>query len=164
MKKILLTLLTIVVAFNAFSQSLPPIDGLKLVTKEDFRSADSLALKVANYILSTPSAKNNVPRLKATQFLLNWMEGTPDFTFSLDEKAIKYFEKDMDLMGVYTASLTAYSIQNKQVTDTKIVTLNAVKIFITYIDNNGNNVTWTSKLKKLSEANQKGELESLLKL
>jgi hypothetical protein len=92
------------------------------------------------------------------------MGGTPDYSFDLDKNVIKYFEKDLDLMGVYMASLTSSAIQNKTVKDPKVLTMLAVKKLIAYASNSGNNVAMTGKLTKLLEADQKGELEAFLKL
>jgi hypothetical protein len=164
MKNFFLTILTSCLFFTAFSQSLPAIDDVKLIAKEDFKAADTLALKTANYILSTPSDPNNISRLKGSKFLLDWMQGTPDFTFSLDNNVLKYFDNDIDLMGVYMASLTSAALENRTIKDSKVITLNGVKKFIAYIDNGSSKVSMTGQLKKLSQSNQKGELESLLKL
>jgi cellobiose-specific phosphotransferase system component IIC len=162
MKTAFFTLLIAVLSFNAFSQTLPPIANVQMTTKEDYRAKDSLALQVANYVLSTPSNENSVDRLSAASFLLKWMDGTPDYSFELSQNVLQYFQKDIDLMSVYMACMTAYALQN-HAKDAKTITLNAVKLFVTYIDKSSNNVKMTSKLKKLSEANQKGELESFLK-
>jgi len=163
MKTAFLTLLIVSLGFSAFSQTFPPIDNVTMTTKEDYRAKDSLALQVANYVLSTPSNEKSVDRLSATSFLLKWMDGTPDYSFELGQNVLQYFQKDIDLMSVYMACMTAYALQS-HAKDSKAITLNAVKLFVAYIDKGSNNVKMTGKLKKLSEANQKGELESFLKL
>lgn len=162
MKKILLTLLTSAIGFSAFSQSLPQIDSIKLVTTADFRVAEPVVLQAANYLLSTPSDQHNPARLKAGQFIFKWMEGTQDFTFTMEQNVLQYIEADLDLMTVYFACLTSYSLQNKSVTDAKTITLNSVRRLITYIDDSSNRVNMTDGLKKLSKANKKGQLESFL--
>jgi hypothetical protein len=127
-----------------------------LATAADYRAAEPIALQVCNYILSTPTDDKSLPRLNGTKFLLDWMGGTPDYSFDLDKDVIKYFEKDIDLMGVYTASLTASAIQNKSVKDPKTLTSLAVKRFIAYISDNNNKVDLNSKLKKMIAMNQSG--------
>ena len=158
MKKALFTLITILGAFTAFAQSMPNVDSVKLATDADYRAAEPVALQVSTYILSTPSDDKSVPRLHGTKFLLDWMGGTPDYTFDLDKNVIKYFAKDIDLMGVYTASLASAVIENKTVKNSKAITSLAVKKFIAYISNDSNRVDLNSKLKKMIEANQNGEL------
>ncbi len=162
MKKTLFILLAIVTGFNAFSQSPPQIDSVKLVTKEDFRAAEPVVLQAGSYLLSTPSDQNNPVRLKVGQFIFKWMDGTPDFTFTMEQNVLKYIEADLDLMTVYFACLTTYSLQNKSVTDAKTVTLKAVEKLVAYIDNSSNHVNMNEGLKKLSKANKKGDLENFL--
>ena len=157
MKRFFLTLLVLLFSFAAFSQSMPAIDSIKLSSPTDYRAAEPVAVRVCNYILSTPSDQKSLPRLNGTKFLLDWMGGTPDYTLDLDKKVIKYFEKDLDLMGVYSAALTSAAIENKTVKDSKMLTYLAVKKFIGYISNSSNNVNLNGKLKKLIEADQKGE-------
>ena len=157
MKKALFTLFALLSAAVAFSQSMPQLDSVKLETKADYRAAEPIALQVSNYILSTPSDDKSLPRLMGTRFLLDWMGGTPDYTFDLDKNVIKYFEKDIDLMGVYTASLALVAIENKVfIKEAKAVNSLAVKRFIAYINNSNNKVDVNSKLKDLIAANQNG--------
>lgn len=158
MKKIFFLLLTLSVGFTAFSQTMPAVADIKLTAKEDYRAADTIAFQVANYILTTPSEEKNTQRLNGTSFLLRWMEGTPDFSFEIDEKVVKYFVKDVDLMAVYMAALTQAGLQNRNVKNTKALTSIAVKKFIVYINNSSYGVKINGKLKKLIEADQKGEL------
>jgi hypothetical protein len=166
MKSFFLTILASCLFFTAFSQNLPAIDDVKMNTKEDFITADAIALKTANYFLSTPSDPTNISKLKGTKFLLDWMRDTPNFRFSLEEdNMLNYFDKDMDeLLGVYLASLTSATFENRTTKNSKVITLIAVKKFIAYIDNGSNKATMNSELKKLSQANQKNELKNLLKL
>jgi len=156
MKFAFLTIFSMLAALAGFSQSMPPVDSVRLATAEDYRIAEPIALQVSNYILSTPTDEKSLSRLNGTKFLLDWMGGTPDYTFDLDKDVIKYFEKDIDLMGVYTASLTASAIENKSVKDSKTLTALAVKKFIAYISDGNNKVDLNSRLKKMIEVNQSG--------
>jgi hypothetical protein len=164
MRKALFTLLVLLFGCSAFSQSMPPIDHVTLETKEDYRLVEPLVLQVSGYLLANPVDKNDEVRLNASVFLVRWMANTPDYTFSFEHSVTKYFEKDVNLVGIYYAAACASAIQNKQATDQKSITLNAIKKFVAYINDPGNHVVITSRLKKLSEADQNGKLESFLKL
>jgi hypothetical protein len=96
--------------------------------------------------------------------LLDWMGGTPDYTFSLERKAIKYFDKDVDLMSVYTAALVLTEMEYKKPANVNKWTLIAIKRFVAYIKESSNHVMVTKRLQKLIDAYDKGELESFLKL
>jgi hypothetical protein len=165
MTKTFFTLLILFAAFSGFCQSMPPVEGVPLNTSTDFHAAENVVLQVSGNLLSTPIDQANEARLKANVFLVRWMYGTPDFDFTIGQNAMKkYIEKDVDLMAVYFACLASFAIKYPSVKDQATVTLNAVKTFVGYINNTTNHVIITSKLKKLQEADQKGELKSFLKL
>jgi len=146
---------------TAFAQSSTNYDTVKLGNDSDYTAANKYALEASNFILSTPFDKSNAQLSKAGKFLLKWMSGTPDFTFSLDgtisEKVIKGND---DLLGIYIACMTKYCLENKaNAENNKLVKLNSIKLILAYCENPKNNITMPAGLKKLSEANKKGELE-----
>lgn len=165
MKKLfLIGLVCFTVHAKLFAQDLPNFSQIRLVQKEDYKLADSAVLQTCNYLLSTPIDSKSITRLTSVQFIMKWMDGTPDYTFSLSENTTKYFIKDLDLMGLYMACLSKAALQTTPGTNSNTITLNATKLLLTYVNTAGNNVNWTKPLKKLSEANDKGDLQSFLKL
>ncbi len=162
MKKIIFAFLLLSNNF-LFSQNLPNFNDIKLDKAIDYKVADSFVLIATNYLLTTPFDKDDIGRLKSLQFVIKWMSGTPDYTFTLDEAATKIMKGSDDLLGIYMAAMTKYSLENKAVSkDTKAVTLNAVKLLLDYCENTSNNIKMTKQLKKLSEARAKGQLEQEL--
>jgi len=146
-----------------FSQNLPNFNDIKLDKAIDYKVADSFVLIATNYLLTTPFDKDDIGRLKSLQFVIKWMSGTPDYTFTLDEAATKIMKGSDDLLGIYMAAMSKFSLENKAASkDTKNVTLNAVKLLLNYCEKTGNNIKMTKQLKKLSEARAKGELEQAL--
>ncbi|MEO8403609.1 MAG: hypothetical protein ABI480_03405 [Chitinophagaceae bacterium] len=162
MKK-LFALLPLFYFHTSFSQDLPDYDNIQLVEKADYKVSEPAVIKAATYMLSTPYEKNDVNRLKSLQFIMKWMTGTPDYSFSLDASVSKLIKGNDDLLGFYLAAMTKYCLENPaNAKDEKLVKLNAIKTLITYCDNPTNNIKMTKQLKKLSEAMQKGELEQQL--
>lgn len=148
---------------NSFSQTLPDFDEIKLDKGPDYQVAEPDVMKAADYILSTPFEKNDMNRLKSLQFIIKWMTGTPDYTFGLDETVSKLMKGNDELLGIYMACMTKYCLENKASSkDGKVVKLNSVKLLLAYCENPDNKMKMTKQLKKLSEANQKGELEKEL--
>jgi hypothetical protein len=163
MKKLLLFFLFVAASGNLFAQNLPQFDQYKLNKPGDFKLADSAVLQTANFLLSTPIDQNVNMRLKAGHFVMKWMQGTPDYTFSLEQNAIKYLSDNVDLMLLYMTSMAKYSLEAKS-DDAKVTTINGVKILLNYINNPANDVKKDKNLKKLSDANDKGNLEGFLNL
>lgn len=161
--KSLLTLLLSISLGSCFGQSLPNFDEIKLDQGSDYKSAEASVLQATNYILSTPYDKDDANRLKSLQFVLKWMSGTPDFSFALDDAIAKIIKGNDDLLGVYMACMTKYCLENKDsAKDAKLVKLNSVKLLLAYCENENNKMKMTKQLKRLSEANKKGELEKEL--
>ena len=142
MRKTILVLATFIVVIAARSQELPDISSIKLDNKEDFNSnANTAALKVSVYLITTPLEKNNANRDLAEGYLIKWMKGTPEFYFSLDEDAAKLAKKDNQLFLVLMAAMTKYVLENpSQAGDAEKVKSNSVKTLIEYTNNPKNNV------------------------
>lgn len=165
MKKALFVLFLIfTTAAVSIAQELPPIDGVKLEGSEIFKLNEPLVLQTADYLLTTPVKENDIDRLKAVQFLIKWMEGTPDHTFTISEYPTKYFSYNVDLMSVYMAALCKVELEAKH-TNANELTLDATKIFLKYVNEPTYYKLKLSKdMKRLSAANDKGELKSFLRM
>ncbi|HTE24030.1 hypothetical protein [Flavitalea sp.] len=157
------TISFIILAFfttSSFAQSSPNYDDVELTQASDYKIADSFALQASNFLFATPFEKNNIQRLKSLSFIIKWMSGTPDYSFTLDEVATKLTKGSDDLLGLYMAAMTKYSLENKESSkDQKLVKLNSLTILLNYCENANNNIKMTKQLKKLSEAKAKGQLE-----
>jgi hypothetical protein len=82
---------------------LPNFRYIRIVEPSDFNeSTDKAALQAADYILSIPPSPKNKTWASASDYLLNWMAGTPKYTFTLDETGTALIKKDANiLLGVY---------------------------------------------------------------
>lgn len=166
MKKISTSLLLLLISIVIYAQNLPDFDKIPLTTKDDFNEqADQAALDASNFLLTTVYAKDNLPRLKATQYVLKWMSGTPHYKFTIDESATKISKKDEGILGLYLAAQTKYTLENKeQAKDSNAVKLNTFKLIIAYCEHPDNKIKITGELKKLIEAQKAGKLEEYLNL
>ena len=164
MKKALLTLPVIFMCMAAFAQNIPPVDGVRMETEQDYRNADSLVVQVSRYLLSIPVNQDNHTRLRTGLFLTRWMQGSPQFNVAPNDRVLKYIDSDVDLLSVYYAALCSFVLQYPSVKDSNTVTLNGAKELVAYMNKSSNHVILTRRLKKLCEADDKGELKSFLKL
>jgi len=161
MKK-LFFILFVFVGISSFAQT--DYSTIVMKTDADYKVADKYALEASNYVLSKPLNAKDQKIAEATKFILTWMEGTPDYTFNIASSAMsKLVEENEALLGVFYAGMTKYSLDNPtKADDMKLVQLNGMKAVISYAEKSGNNVTISPTLKKLIEANKKGELEKAL--
>ncbi len=157
-----LTLLLALFCYSSFAQS-PDYESIKLGNKEECTAAEPSAIQACTYIFSTPFEKNDLARLNALAFIIKWMSATPDFSFTIDETAIKSMKGNDDLVGLYLAAMTKYSLENREAAkDKNKVKLNAVTLVLNYCEDEKNKMKMPKALKKLSEAKAKGELEKAL--
>ena len=160
--KISLVIVTLLFSIRAFAQTLPNFDAIKLEKAPDYKLAEPYALQTANYLLSTPFKKEDKDVMNSLRFMGKWMNGTPDYSFSVADMEDK-IGRDNDLLGLYMISKAKYILENKaNAKDPKLVKLNAVILLLNYCSKKENLIRMTKQLKKLAEAKEKGELEKAL--
>jgi len=162
MKKLLIVLFLLYCA-PVFSQTLPEFDKVKLNSESDCQAADPVVLTATDYILATPFDKSSTDQKKALRFILKWIEGTPDYTFDIEEKLGSIFQENQALAGIYMACMAKFCLENKAASKSAIaVKVNSVVMMLKYAEKPGNNIEMTDSLKRLIDANNKGELSSEL--
>jgi hypothetical protein len=143
-------------------QQFPDYDTITLRTKQEFTAeVDKTALGAANYLLATPIEGDSVQRLKAAKFLYRWMNGSPVYSFTLTEPAGKISKANNKMMTIYLAGMAKYSLEHPSAKDDKKkVKLNAAKTVLAYCRKY--KITMDGELKKMNEAEERGELEKYL--
>jgi len=144
------------------AQDLPHLKSIKLNKNAHFKGTEPLVLKVVAYLFETPIDKKNKQRTEAGQFLIKWMNGTPDYTFYLEEKETDFFNTDADFTLMYMAGLTKYKLQNPNISDKNTLSIGAMQLTLPYLYQQGNKSRWSTKLWELNDANQKGKLKEFL--
>jgi hypothetical protein len=162
MKKVIFSIICTLFLGASFAQTLPPLNKYDLETEEGCVDADTVALPLANYLLSVPAIKDEPNRLRAMSFLNKWMDGTPTYTFVLDDDIMDYFREDQDVTDLYMAALTKYQLENRNVKDEKQLSVGALKLLLAYADDEKNFVLVRDGLADLMKAYRNGKLESKL--
>lgn len=163
LKRIVLSLLILLGSLCLHAQGNPDYKSIRLDKPSDYEKADSAALGASKYLLNTPVAKDDVQRSKSMQFMIRWMEGTPDYTFNLDGLASRISGYNVDIIGIYLASMVKFCLENKeQSKNQRLLEYSAVKTLLSYCSLPTNGVKIKGELKKLKEAENKGQLEKYL--
>lgn len=162
MRKDLLLIFLLCSSLSSFAQVVPNFRLIKLNKRVHYRDAEPAVINTITYLFNNPIDKKNKLRADAGQFLLKWMNGTPDYTFNLGENETNYFNTDADLMLMYMAALTKFTLANKEIKDQKTLILGAMNIVLPYLHNQEYKKTWSANLWQLTEAHQKGTLENFL--
>lgn len=112
MKKIICIILILFSCTMSFAQNFSELANAEFKSTESFKTAESQVLICANYLFSTPADQAELNRLNAIKYIMKWMEGTPDYTFDIGEKAMKLTTGDTDLLGLYVAAMSKAVIEN----------------------------------------------------
>lgn len=162
MKKLLVIVFAMFATVSSFAQTLPPLYRYDLKTEEGCEEADAIALQVADYLFETPFITDDENRLRAASFLNRWLDGTPTYTFMIDEDVTANFDGDPELTDMYMAALTRFQLRNPDVKDEDKISVEAMKQVLDYANKDENMVLLTKRLEKLIAANQQGKLEKIL--
>lgn len=163
MKSIVLYVFFILITASAsFSQELPNLKHIKLNKKSAFKDLDPLVIKVTDYLFATPVNHKNNSRKEAGQFLIKWMNDSPFNTFFLEEKETNFFNTDTELMLMYMAGLTKFTLEHKSVTDQKEKVVGAMQMVLPYLDKQDNKKLWSKELWQLVDSYKTGKLVDFL--
>ncbi|MGF1926185.1 MAG: hypothetical protein ACQUHE_18575 [Bacteroidia bacterium] len=147
----------------AFSQELPNLKHVKITKKAHFKEVEPVVLKVTDYLFATPVDHKNDARKEAGQFLIRWMNDTPFDTFILEEKETNFFNTDTELILMYMAGLTKYTLEHKSVTDQKEKILGAMQLVLPYLDKQEDKKSWSKELWQLVDSYKTDKLQLFLK-
>lgn len=163
MRKIILFLLFFFTTIlNSYSQEFPNLKHIKLNKKSHYKSAEPEILKLVNYLFETPIDPKNYARKEAGEFLVKWMNGTPDYVFVLEDKEIKYFNTDANLMLMYMAGLTQFTLQHPNIKDQKELIIGTMNLLLPYLNEQEDKKSWSALLWQLNDAQLKGKLNDFL--
>jgi len=112
MKKIIFIALIALTSTMSFGQNFSELANAEFKTKESFKSAESQVLTCDNYLFSTPANQAELNRLNAMKYIMKWMEGTPDYTFDLGEKAMVLTNGETNLLSLYMAAMSKAVLDN----------------------------------------------------
>ncbi len=149
-------------AGSAYGQELPNLKSIKLNSQASYKHAEPTVSKVIDYLFKNPIDKRNKSRSNAGQFLVNWMNGTPDYIFYLEEKETSFFNTDSDLLLMYMAALTKFSLEHPTEKEKQTQALGAINLVLPYLYQQSDKKTWTKELWQLYDASKNGRLKEFL--
>lgn len=156
MKKNIFIALVLLSCSMSFGQDFSELANAKFKTKDSFKSAENQVLESANYLFNNPSNKEELNRLNAIKFIMKWMEGTPDYTFDLGEKAMKLTDGNSDLLGLYMAAMSKVVLENTsgKLSSDEIYN-RSEKIIVNYCSIDDNKIKPSKKIKQLLKETSK---------
>lgn len=112
--KFYLLFFALCVVIPSMAQNYSLLANSSFESPEDYQKAEPQILEAATYLLSTPVTSNRNNRNNAFQFIFKWMEGTPDYTFSLDKEVMDLTKGNSDLLTLYLVSAVKTVLDQKE--------------------------------------------------
>jgi hypothetical protein len=160
MKKIIRTvlLLTLLTGLKASAQTYEVPKDYHFKKHEDYIKYEADVIKTADWLMRTPWDTEAAKTEAATQFVLQWAQGTPDVVIELKQAIMNLSDTNPQLGFIYMAQFSKYAIQHKTGFDKTPANLAALKAVIEKY-----NMEPTHKhdddVEKLIEIDKDGKLE-----
>lgn len=154
MKKIITLLLILTSSLSSYSQAYTELGDYKFGTAGSYKKAESQVLECANFLFENSAKKEELKRANAKKYILNWMQGTPDYTFELASEVLDLTKGNPELLGLYMAAMSKLVIENTGTSLSSSELYNrSEKLLVDYCANENNEIKPSKKIKKLIKAN-----------
>jgi hypothetical protein len=160
MKKLIL-LLALATPTIINAQDFAQLSAFDLSDSMACKNAEPTVQKCSDFLLATPCSEN-LDRIQATQFLMRWMEATPDYSFGFNEPFFKTIKSDLPLVGIYMASQAKVALSGKPIGNFNEFQYESIVISLAYIEDPINGVKITGKLQKFIDAKKESTLKQML--
>ncbi len=161
MKLLLTTIVSLCISIHVFSQDFTYIKDAVLTDSLSCFRAHNQVVECANYLLTNP-CKQELNSLYASDFVIQWMTKTPNYSFSLHEKFYKTIESDVLLVSRYYATMAKLAIEKNTDVTSDEMQFEAIKEFLKYCSNSKNKVVVNKKLQKYLDAHKSNSLRDML--
>jgi hypothetical protein len=134
-----------------------------LSSNADYQKYETEIIACANWLENFPLDKDEMKRKEANAFLMQWLTGTPNVSINLNADLVsKYTEKNPQLLMIFMAGWTRYSLENNYSKDQQKGYYEGYKSMIN-VYKKGIGISKDKNMGKLVEVYDKGELENWVK-
>jgi len=132
MKKIIRTvlLLTLLTGLKASAQTYEVPKDYHFKKHEDYIKYEADVIKTADWLMHTPWGTERVKTEAATQFILQWAQGTPDVVIELKQAIMNLSDTNPQLGFIYMSQFCKYAIEHKTGFDKTQANMAALKAII----------------------------------
>jgi len=155
MKQITFFLLLNLFPLLLIAQNSADLKSIEFESAADYKTYEPEIAEAADFLLNTVQSESEYNASLAAQVMLEWMTGTPDYTFEIGADFIDCCGGNPALGSVYMASLVKAAFSDKDLTSADINT-KAKAIFLKYCAVKENNVKYNKFIKKGIKKMKKG--------
>lgn len=153
--------LSVLALMSSAQTDFSELNQIQFANVGDYRQHEDKVMEVVQHILTTPISDNEQKSLYARQFLIEWMEGTPDHTFLIDNFGLLVSKKNEDMLSVYMAALSKVDIETPGLAP-EANKLLVARIVADYVAEEEHDVKLDKYLKGLVAARQAGTVEDYI--
>lgn len=161
--KLMLLILFVLYANLIKSQEFEVPENVVLTTKDDYVKYEKDIIACTNWMENYPLDKNKDKRKEANAFFMKWLTGSPTVSININvDYVIKYTEKNPDLLMIFMAGWTRYSLENNYSNDQLKGYYEGYKSMIN-VYKKGIGIQKEKNMEKLIKIYDKGQLEDWIK-
>ena len=162
MKKTTILLFILTLCGTWASAQFSHLNEVKLETSEDYTEYADQILDCSDYILLTPYDKKDSERKAAIDFITRWIQGSPDYSVTINDNIKLITEEKEDLLGLYITCYAKHTLENDVKYSKKEQLENiAINSLIEYCGNPINKIKPTKEMKSMIALKNNGELASI---
>ena len=162
MKKVLFSLVCAMFAFgNAFAQDFTEMNGRMLKDSAEYAEVQPYVVNCCEFLLNS-SVKNDEKNLIAFDFLVEWMNNNPYYSFQTHKKFFKIISDNAPLAARYFASMCKVAIDNNFSIKEEDLQYQAIDKFVRYCMYKKYHVEPDKRLQKYIDAKKDGKLQEML--
>jgi len=96
--KQLLTVVALLALSHSFAQDITGCEAISLSTESEIKEAEPCIIKLSAYVLTQPMMGSSKQAHYSKKVVYNWIDVTPDYSFSLNNNVMKIFEDNNVLL------------------------------------------------------------------
>ena len=160
MKKLLTTLLFLLITFNFTAQNIEINENIQLESESDYKATEGLVLQGIEWILKNPITLEPEKRKEINGFLIKWMSGSPTVSIELIPKLIPV--ECPECLMAFLSGWTKYSLENGYSKDRIESALAGVERTIAFYEKNKGVLGKDKDIEKMIKQKQKGKLRKFV--
>ncbi|ANQ49489.1 hypothetical protein MY04_2115 [Flammeovirga sp. MY04] len=129
-------------------------DIIELKEKSDYKKAEPMVIKICSFLFNNPVTHEKETRQAGASYIVQWMSGTPDYTFTVTQEGMQLIGSKQEYMALYMAAQTMVVLENK---DKKLtpeqIEKGGIDLLINYCSNPANNIKLSKSMKKYKKKN-----------
>lgn len=161
MKTIGISIIGICMVLHTYAQDFTHIKDAVLTDSASCARAHNQVIECATYLFNNP-CKQELNSLYASDFIIQWMTKTPNYTFTIHQKFYKTIESDVLLVSRYYAAMAKLAIEKNSDVTSDDMQYEAIKEFLKYCSSSKNKVVINKKLQKFIDAHKSNTLRDML--